>query len=69
MTAQQSIDKPVTITEEQLATIVELVLNAIAERQRYRALRLREAKLADLRAFEEMHDLPRAIPTRRDREG
>ena len=68
MTTQQNIDRGATITEEQIAQIVELVLNAIAERQRHRALRLREAKLADLRAFEEMHDLPRAIPTRRERE-
>ena len=63
-----SVDNHATLSEEQIAVIVELVLNAIAERQRHRALRLREAKLADLRAFEEMHDLPRAIPTRRERE-
>ena len=63
-----ALDDNVILTKEQLAQIVELVLNALAERQRHRALRLREAKLADLRAFEEMHDLPRAIPTRRERE-
>lgn len=63
-----ALDNHAILTEEQIAVIVELVLNALAERQRHRALRLREAKLADLRAFEEMHDLPRAIPTRRERE-
>jgi hypothetical protein len=37
--------------------------------ERDKALRLREAILALLRAWEEMYDLPRAVPTRREREG
>lgn len=32
-----------------------------------KALRMREAILAALRAFEDMYDLPRSIPTRAER--
>lgn len=38
---------------------------AILEREK--ALRVREAMLAWLRAFEDMHDLPRAVPTKVER--
>lgn len=34
---------------------------------RQRALRVREAKLAELRAFEDLYDLPRSVPTRLER--
>ena len=64
-----AIDPYAILSEEQIALIVARVLIAIDAQQRQRALRVREAKLADLRAFEEMHGLPRAIPTRREREG
>ncbi len=37
--------------------------------EREKALRVREAWLALLRAWEDMYDLPRAVPTRRDKEG
>jgi hypothetical protein len=56
-------------TDALIDLIVERVLARLNEQQRTKALRVREAKLADLRAFEEMHELPRAIPTRREREG
>jgi hypothetical protein len=35
--------------------------------EREKALRVREAMLAWLRAFEDMHDLPRAVPTKVER--
>lgn len=35
--------------------------------ERDRAMRVREAMLMWLRAFEDMHDLPRSIPTRLER--
>lgn len=35
--------------------------------ERQKALRVREAMLAWLRAFEDMHDLPRAVPTKVER--
>ncbi len=36
--------------------------------EREKALRVREAWLALLRAWEDMYDLPRAVPTRREKE-
>ena len=40
-----------------------------AHTEREKALRVREAWLALLRAWEDMYDLPRAVPTRREKEG
>jgi hypothetical protein len=37
--------------------------------ERDKALRVREAMLFLLRAWEEMYDLPRAVPTKRERDG
>jgi hypothetical protein len=52
-----------------LDTLIEQVAERVILKMRADALRVREAKLADLRAFEEMHDLPRSIPTRAERSG
>ncbi len=75
-TTQHNIDKSGILSEEQIAQIVARVLAIVRDEQQMKALhergtalRVREAKLADLRAFEEMHNLPRAIPTRREKEG
>lgn len=51
-----------------LETLVERIAEKVLQKLedpelRQRALRIREAKLADLRAFEEMYDLPRSIAT------
>ncbi len=54
-TTQQNIDGRATI--------------AVERTEREKALRVREAWLALLRAWEDMYDLPRAVPTRRDKEG
>ncbi len=54
-TSQQNIDASVILKP--------------AHTEREKALRVREAWLALLRAWEDMYDLPRAVPTRRDKEG
>lgn len=52
-----------------LDTLIERLTEKILARLesdpelRQRAMRVREAKLADLRAFEDLYDLPRSIPT------
>lgn len=67
MTApQQNIDTPaIILSDEQIALIVERVLDAL----RPGAMKWREAKLAELRALEDMHDCPRSIPTHAERTG
>lgn len=62
MTTTQPLDAHGILSEEQITT-------AIRAAMRENAMRVREAKLADLRAWEELWDLPRSIPTRAERNG
>jgi len=48
----------IVLTPEQKAVLV-----------REKALRVREAMLFLIRSWEEMYDLPRAVPTKRERDG
>lgn len=61
-TIVQVVDSYATLSEEQIAQIVARVLAAL----RADAMRVREAKLAELRAHCEMYELP-GIPTRAER--
>ena len=65
-TIMTTVDNPVILSEEQIAQIVARVLAALSERQRETAMKLRESKLTELRAIEELHGLSRAIPTRKE---
>lgn len=68
MTTQQHVDGyGIIVSDETIERIVALVLERIAEMQRPKLLRVREAILMDLRTFEDLHDLPRAIPTKVER--
>lgn len=56
-----------------LDTLIERIVERVLDRLesdaglRQRALRVREAKLADLKAFEDFYDLPQSILTWKDR--
>lgn len=62
-TIVQAVDNPAILSEEQLAQIVARVLAAL----RADAMRVREAKLAELRAHCALYGLP-GIPTNAERQ-
>ncbi len=57
-----------TVMQRLLAdpAFLDRIAGVLHHSNRSRRLKQREALLAVLRAFEEAHDLPRSIPTRRD---
>lgn len=46
---------------------VDRIMDALREQAHLAAMRVREAKLADLRAWEDLHGLPRSIPAKVER--
>ena len=63
---QQNVDSRARIEDDLIEAIVKRVLERLDGEFRERALKVREAKLADLRSFELTHGLPRAIVSQRD---
>lgn len=67
MTIQpQNLDQRAIISDDEAERIAVLLFTKFQERLRGKALKVREAMLADLRAFEDMYNLPRSIPTLRE---
>ena len=50
-------------TDELIELVVCKVLERLAERQRLAVQKQREAMIAELRAFEDMHNQPHSVPT------
>lgn len=60
-------DQRAIISDEEAERIAVLLFTKFQERLRMKAMKVREAMLADLRAFEDMYNLPRSVPTLRER--
>lgn len=60
------MDQRAIISDEEAERIAILLFTKFQERLRMKAMKVREAMLADLRAFEDMYNLPRSIPTLRE---
>lgn len=65
MTSQQ-IDNRAKIEGDLIEAIVQKVLDRLDTEFRERALRVRAAKLAELRAFEDTHGLRHAVSSQRE---
>lgn len=61
-----ALDNNAILSEEAMERIIVAVLARIETAQRAKVLRVREAKLAELRAYEDLHGIGRAIPSRRE---
>lgn len=66
---RQTVDNRAKMEEDLIEAIVQRVLARLDSEFRERALRIREAKLADLRAFETANGLPRSIQSQRENMG
>ncbi len=66
MTIQQ-IEARAIISDEEIGKIATLIFDHVQERNRKGAMRVRSALLACLHAFEDMHGLPHAVPSLRER--
>lgn len=63
----QPIDGRAIISDDEIGKIASLIYSHIQERNRKGAMRVRAALIAYLHAFEDMHGLPHAVPSLRER--
>jgi len=61
-----TIQEHAIISDEEVTRIAAVILAHWQAAMRGKALKVREAMLADLRAFEDMYGLPRSVPTLRE---